>query len=226
MVGTLQGQIKLVVFGDSTTARRENVVVYATLLKQWSSDQKRNLEVINAGIPANTTRDARKRFERDVLDRKPDIVVIQFGINDAAIDVWKTPPASESRVSLLEYEANLTYFIQTLSERGIEVILMTPNPKQWTAKMINKYGLAPYDPKDRDGFNLFLKKYAQLVRDIAHREQVPLVDVYREFERWENLHNITMADLLLDGIHPNSRGHQIVAGRLIEQLVQHADWLE
>ena len=35
------------------------------------------MQVINAGVPGNTTQDGCARFERDVLSRDPDIVIIQ-----------------------------------------------------------------------------------------------------------------------------------------------------
>ena len=45
------------------------------------------------------------------LGGKPDTVLIQFGINDAAVDVWKNPPADRPRVSLKQYRENLIYFV-------------------------------------------------------------------------------------------------------------------
>ena len=50
--------------------------------------------MINRGVPGNTTSQARARFAADVLDNHPDLVIIQLGANDAAIDVWKDPPAT------------------------------------------------------------------------------------------------------------------------------------
>lgn len=41
-----------------------------------------NVPVINAGISGNTTADALKRIDRDVLDKNPSIVVVELGGND------------------------------------------------------------------------------------------------------------------------------------------------
>ena len=43
--------------------------------------------IINAGIGGHNTENARARLQKDVLSKNPDVVIIQFGINDAAIDV-------------------------------------------------------------------------------------------------------------------------------------------
>ena len=57
----------------------------------------------------------RERLARDVLADHPRAVVIQFGINDAAVDVWKRPPATTPRVPLAEYEQNLRWIITRLA---------------------------------------------------------------------------------------------------------------
>jgi len=200
---------KLVAFGDSTTAPRGALRVYADRLaeanpKDW---------IINAGIGGHTTEDARKRFERDVLSRHPDTVVIQFGINDAAVDVWKKPPAIQPRVPLDRFERNLRHFVAALKARGIEVILMTPNPIRWTEKLKRLYGRPPYRVDDPDGFNVKLRGYAEAVRRVAASERVKRVDVFAAFEATGRVD-----ELLLDGMHPNERGHELVARLLQEAL--------
>src|SRR3954470_10080952 len=88
--------VTVVAFGDSTTAPRGSLAIYSRILQEELS----NVSVINAGVPGNTTEMARTRFERAVLAHHPQIAIVQFGINDSAIDVWKTPPATEPRVPL------------------------------------------------------------------------------------------------------------------------------
>ena len=106
------------------------------------------LSVHNAGVGSNTTKNARDRFARDVLAHKPRVVVIQFGLNDAAVDVWKEPPATASRVPLAEYEQNLRWMIATLREQNVKPVLMTTNPTRWTSKLRDLYGKPPYRPEE------------------------------------------------------------------------------
>ncbi len=137
----------IVAFGDSTTAVRGETVIYAAILPE----ELRNVRVINAGVPGNTTEMARARFAADVLAHHPRIAIVQFGINDSMIDLWKTPPATESRVSLERYEANLHSFVQMMKAQNTHVVLMTPNPLRWTPKLEEMYGRAPYRPEEPDG---------------------------------------------------------------------------
>ena len=119
-----------------------------------------------------------------------------------------------------QYVANLGFFVRTLRAEGVQVILMTPNPKRWTEKMKEMYGRPPYDAADPEGFNKFLRRYADLVRQLATSEGVALVDVYAAFERYGRVAGQTVDDLLLDGVHPNSRGHRLVADLLLGEILR------
>ncbi len=203
-------EIVVVAFGDSTTAPRGNLPVYADLLREDFRERQIGAKVVNAGVGGNTTRAAASRFDADVVSRKPDIVIIQFGINDAAIDLWKTPPATKPRVGLKEYETNLRTFIKELKRRNVQPVLMTPNPLRWTPKLKKLYGKAPYRPGEENGFNVLLVRYAKAVRRIGKEESVPVVDVYSAFQNYGKKNGQRVDDLLLDGIHPNEKGQQLV----------------
>lgn len=211
----------IVAFGDSTTAPRGKLEIYTGLLQKELTLGGKEVGVINAGVPGNTTAMAAARFEKDVLAARPDVVIIQFGINDSAIDVWKNPPATEPRVAQAVYEKNLRAFVTALKGKGTLVFLMTPNPLCWTDTLKAKYGHAPYHPEDEDGFNVLLRKYAEAVRQIAHEQGLPLVDVFGAFKDHAKMHNTaTASDLLLDGMHPNNAGHRLVADLIMAQLIQ------
>ena len=113
-----------------------------------------------------------------MLAHKPRVVVIQFGINDAAVDVWKTPPATVPRTDLKTFEADLRFFVAECRRTGAMVLLLTPNPLQWADVTRKLYGKPPYNVEDSDGFNVVLKEYAQAVRRIsASQRPVILADV-------------------------------------------------
>src|SRR5690606_34808526 len=96
IVNALPMPATVITFGDSTTAERDGVEVYTTLLARAMPGR---LRWLNRGVPGNTTEMARERFENDVLRPAPRLVIIQFGINDATVDVWMKPPATAPRVS-------------------------------------------------------------------------------------------------------------------------------
>ena len=210
----------IVTFGDSTTAPRGKLQVYSQIVDKEILRHDQTVRVINSGIGGNNTQHARARFDDDVLAHQPDIVVIQFGINDAAVDVWKDPPATEPRVSVDTYTRNLRHFVRTLKERDSQVVLMTPNPLCWTDKLRELYGRSPYISADTDGFNVLLMQYAAQARVVAADEDVPLIDVYNQFQKYGDTEGQDVADLLLDGMHPNTLGQRMVADAILAVLSQ------
>ncbi|MEY4938368.1 MAG: hypothetical protein RIQ93_103 [Verrucomicrobiota bacterium] len=208
----------IVTFGDSVTARRAPTTVYSTILANELTFEAREVTVINAGIGGNTTKNATARFEKDVLSAKPDVVVLMFGINDSAMDVWKNPAPTGPRVSLPDYRQNLTDMVQQLKQRHCRVVLMTPNPIYWAERTRERYAKPPYVGEDVDGFNLFLRDYAEAVREIAQAEKVGLVDVYAAFKAAESVGNRRPGALARDGMHPDDEGHRIMAELLITHL--------
>ena len=207
--------VTIVAFGDSTTAVRGSTKVYASVLQE----ELQNVRVINAGVPGNTTEMARKRFEEDVLRHQPQVAIIQFGINDAAVDVWKTPPATGPRVSLELYEANLRNFVQTLKSKNARVVLMTSNPLRWTPKLREMYGKPPYQPENVDGFNAPLAPYCEAARRVAREEGAELLDIQQTFVEHAQKRSVTVDSLLSDGMHPNDDGHRIEADLLRERIL-------
>ncbi len=213
--------MKIVAFGDSTTAFRGSIrKVYSQRLAEALPNHGISAWVVNSGVGSSTTRHARDRFERDVLAHHPDVVIIMLGANDSAIDVWKNPPATESRVSREEYAENLSFFCNTLKTRGAKVILMTPTPFRWTAKLRELYGKPPYDVNDPNGFSAPLAEYCEIMRTIAGQQNVTLIDLFQAFEDYDRVDGQSVDDLLLDGMHPNDAGHKLVTERLVPEILK------
>lgn len=202
----------IVAFGDSTTAPRGGVRVFAAVLEERLVREGDHARVINAGIGGNNTRQARERLTRDVIEHHPLVVTLSFGINDSAVDVFDG--ATQPRVPLPEYEKNLAHMVQQLQDAGILPILMTPNPVAWTDELKKLYASPPYRPDDADGWNVLLKDYAEAVRRIAAAREVPLVDTDRLFRAYAAEPGHDLHDLMTDGMHPNDAGHAIIAVHL------------
>lgn len=208
----------IIMFGDSTTAERPGAVdkVYSKRIDEALEKTGSRFSVYNAGIGGNTTRDALKRLDRDVLAHKPKIVVMQFGINDSAIDVWKKPPATASRVPLAEFASNLRSMVAQTQKAGAKVILMTANPLRWTSRLKEMYGHAPYLPDQEDGFEYpTLLPYNAAVRKLAEELNLPLVDVHAAYAPFAASNKKSVDQILLDGMHPGDLGHQLVAEMLL-----------
>jgi len=77
---------RIVAMGGSTTAGMyENELTYPRLLERMlnrSSAGKRKIEVINAGVWGYTSCQVAKRYKKEIIDLKPDLILLMSGGND------------------------------------------------------------------------------------------------------------------------------------------------
>jgi lysophospholipase L1-like esterase len=79
--------------------------------------------------------------------------------------------------------------------------------------MTDRYGGRHLDAYRKHGINFLVKDYAQTMRDVAAEKGVELIDVYRSFEQ-----NPSTLDYFPDGLHPDARGHRVIADLLVRRL--------
>jgi len=99
----------IICFGDSLTfgTGASNGMDYPSQLERMI-----NKPVIKAGVPGDTTAWALRRLKRDVLSKKPDVVLITLGGNDLKNGVSKDITFS-----------NLKKIVETIQKRGAKVII-------------------------------------------------------------------------------------------------------
>lgn len=83
-----------------------------------------NLRIYNTGIGGNTTRDLKVRWQKDVIDLKPDILIMLIGIND----IWRKhePGRMAEHVGLDEYIENVKAMIEQACLRDTQIALLEP----------------------------------------------------------------------------------------------------
>ena len=177
--------VKIVCLGDSVTGiyyhtggRRAYPEMLEIALRQVAPEAE--ISVINAGISGNSTIDALKRLQKDVLDHRPDVVTVMFGLNDMA------------RVPENDFQANLEQIIAQCRGVNAAVILCTPNG------VINTSGR----PIDK------LLEYNNVLKEVGRQQRVPVSDVYAAYELIRQADPVAWRLLLSDEIHPNMDGHQ------------------
>jgi hypothetical protein len=129
------------------------------------------------------------RFEADVLCHKPDVVTIDYALNDRDLGMARAERAWRAMIEL------------ALS-RGVKVILLTPTHDVLT--------LRTGDPK----WAAERPKHAEQVRRLAAVYEVGLADSDAAFQRYI-ADGGDVIDLLSQINHPNRLGHQLVARELL-----------
>src|SRR3954464_12832475 len=112
---------RVVFLGDSITQAGAGPGGYVTLVREALDKDHKDLEieVIGAGISGNKVPDLEKRLERDVLAKKPTVVVIYIGIND----VWHSQNGQGT--SKDAFEKGLRSIIERITKAGARAVLCT-----------------------------------------------------------------------------------------------------
>lgn len=156
------------------------------------------LRVVNMGISGNQTRDLLARWQTDVLDLKPDWVSMLIGIND----VWRqfdSPYEKETHVPPEEYRANCVRLIEQTLPHVKGMILMTP------------YFM---EPNQQDPMRARMDEYSAIIRELAEKYQLPLVDLQAGWDRlFQHMHPCNIA---WDRIHPNQTGCMYIAKQFLK----------
>lgn len=193
--------VRVVFFGDSITQAAIKPGGYIVKMGEMIEKQglKNQYNLLGAGVSGNKIYDLYLRMEDDVLANKPQIVVIYVGVND----VWHKATSgtgTDPDKFVKFYEA----VIKKLQANQIKVALCTPAAIGERTDFSNQ--------QDGD-----LNKYAQLIRDLAKKQNLPVIDLRKAFLEYNlknNPNNQEKAILTTDGVHLNELGNQFVADEM------------
>ncbi|CAN5762246.1 SGNH/GDSL hydrolase family protein [soil metagenome] len=209
----IQKGSKLVMIGDSITdADRTKPIgegLFGALGKGYVSQVEalltsahpgERIRVVNQGLSGNTVRDLKSRWEKDVLDLKPDWLSIMIGIND----VWRQfdlPLQTEVHVLPEEYSATLEELVAQTRPKLKGLVLMTP---------------FVIEPNKADPMRMQMDRYSAIVRDLAARYDATFVDVQAAFDAvLEHYHAMNFA---WDRIHPGTSGHMVISRAFLKGI--------
>jgi lysophospholipase L1-like esterase len=204
-------ELIIVTFGNSTTAVRKGIEkVYAVRIHESLEEAGISNNVFNSGIGGSHTGSAKDysrgtniehgmdRFEKDVLNHRPDWVSLNFGLNDAYQDKGD---GTASRIPLAAFISNLTHFITEIKKINGRIILLTPNP---LSSKLEKFR------HER------LKLYRDAVIKLAKSEDVELINSWKVFGKYARKDPVGMEGLLPDGLHPMDIGHKLIAEEIVK----------
>ena len=196
-----QKKQKIIFFGDSITQAGAKAGGYIMRIDSMcaAEGKKAGYEFIGAGIGGNKIYDLYLRMEEDVLAKEPDVVVIYIGVND----VWHKS-TSGTGTDADKFEKFYQAIIKKLKDKNSRVILCTP------ATIGEKTDFS--NSQDGD-----LNAYSKIVRGLAEKNNLPLVDLrklFLEYNLKNNPENKAKGILTTDGVHLNEKGNQLVADEM------------
>lgn len=170
-------------------------------------------EVINAGIGGNRSHNLLSRLDRDVLAKKPSVVVIMVGTNDRLNSGGFTKPET--------YRKNVEALVDRIQSAGAKVLLITPPP--CVAELLftrhDPQKFADQSPAER------MEEVRGIVIRIAKAKQTGLLDFHRYLvekklgdDRETSLLRVPKNSGRTDGVHLTSEGYQRLANLVAKTL--------
>ena len=156
----------------------------------------KNVEFINRGISGNRIADLYGRWAEDCLNLKPTILSILVGVNDIIFN-WEHKSGSDPE----RYEKIYRYLLDEVKKQNPDTLIVIMEPF--------------FGEKKEKELNTFFKEniggYAAAAKKIAEEYGavfVPLQDMIDSYKEKTDIYNI-----LWDGIHPTTCGHELIARR-------------
>lgn len=185
--------VVIVGFGDSLTqgwmVRKGYLDFLSEMIAEAYPDG--NCTIINRGIPGDTAEGGLYRVSSDVNDEDPDLVLVQFALNDAYMGVSKN-----------SFGNSIRQIINSIRENtSAEILLLT-----------SVHVIYPLESKTAEEF------YAVL-ENISNEENLPLAKVHEHWK--EAIKKGKDHRLLVqgDGVHPTVEGYRLMAEAVFEFFV-------
>ena len=146
--------------------------------------------VLNKGINGEVGPEMLKRFQRDVLDQKPDLVIWQVAANSVLRNQAPEP-----------VEALIREGVKRLKDAGLDVVLMD---LQYAPVMLSR---PVHD------------EVQERIARVASEEGVGLFRRFAVMRQWVQTQQASMSDLIgPDGVHQNDFGYDCIARALAASI--------
>ena len=208
-----QDEVVVVAFGDSITlaSRQIQAEKWASILEEKlnAACERKNIKVVNSGVGGNTSREGLARIKKDVLSHTPDVVLVEFGGNDAT-------QTKSRHVTLDEFRQNLAKICSLVQDnQKTRVVLLTfpPVVDEW-----HSWGKDPFFIANGGG-DRYVENYRKVTREYAAAHDLLLIDIDKAL-RAEIGRTSREAVILRDGVHLTTEGNRVVATAIAEALLR------
>jgi acyl-CoA thioesterase-1 len=145
------------------------------------------INIIVTAIGGENALKGQLRFDSTVLSHKPDVIIVDYALNDRFSGLEKSKAAWEKMIS-------------SAIRRNIKVILVTPSPDQRVDIIA----------KDNE-----LEQHARQISRLAVDFKVGLADPFSLFQKIKK-DGGNLGDYMSHVNHPNEKGHEIIADEIMK----------
>lgn len=148
---------------------------------------------ITTAIGGENAEQGAKRFKQEVLSHRPDVLFIDYALNDRNIGLEKAKKAWEK-------------MIKEAQKQNIPVILLTPTP-DLTEDILDD--------------NSLLEQHSRQIRSLAQKYNTGLADCYANFKA-KAKDGDSLKTYMSQSNHPNAKGHHVVTKLILDYFVDKA----
>jgi acyl-CoA thioesterase-1 len=194
--------ITIVCMGDSITFGQhiDPRLRWSSLLHEHFAtrfaDTDIHVQIHNRGISGETTRMGLERFPADVQNLNPDIMTLQFGLNDC--NCWLSDRGLP-RVSPVAFHANLVEMIERARHFGCRHVILSTN--HVTLRRKPMLSGERYDEANA--------RYSRIMRKVAQETGVVLCDIRPAFEPFSDEELARMLLPYPDLLHLTPEGNEV-----------------
>ncbi len=198
--------INVMFFGDSICTG-QHIAIHegwvtrtSAKLEQLGKQHSTEIIVTNTSVNGRTTRQALESIQYEVQSQHPDVIIIQFGMNDC--NYWDTDKGLP-RVSRQAFKENLREIITRAANFGASrIFLNTNHPSTLTTNVF---------PHTNITYQESNKTYNMEIRNLSKEMDVILNDVEYYFQDYINNKSGQLDNLLLhsDQLHLSKKGHDL-----------------
>lgn len=172
----------------------------------------RKISVINAGIGGDVVGQMSDRFELDVLSKKPNIVVLTFGMNDSGYSEFNAPNADETaRQRVAKSHENFMLLVEKLkAQPKIRPVMMSSSPYDETVENKNNYF---------KGKSKAMEQIFAFQEEAAKGNGWAYVDLFHPMTELNLRGQKRKPDFTITGpdrIHPGRGGHLVMAALFLK----------
>ena len=183
-------KVQIVALGDSLTygwMTQYGFLDYLEILikKKYPDSQ---FVIINKGVPGDTAIDGLQRLDRDVIRLSPDLVFIQFALNDAY-----------SGFAINDFQKNIESIIVKIKDKlNSEIALLT--------------SVAIHD----NTMNKVADEFYAKISESGEKYNLPVIRVH-EYWKKKISSGIKHSQLVqYDGVHPTNKGYELMGEAVFE----------
>lgn len=173
-----------------------------------------NVQIMNAGIGGNTVHDMYKRFDDDVLSKRPTSIIITFGMNDSGYFEYNSDKGKAfGEEKYTECYNNFKMLEKHLTQiPGTKIIMMGSSPYDETAIIKDN---SPFKGK-----NAVMQRIVQFQKSAALKNKWQFLDLNEPITTLNSTFQQQNPSFTLcgnDRIHPDNDGHMVMAYFFLKQ---------